>query len=740
MTRLREAVTVMFPYRRCSTLPVAIRLLAAAALYAGAGSATAQSSAGQSPAPSGNGQTPVYREDRNDPFYTADRMDWPGPNQYRDASGSPGPGYWQQRADYTIAATLDTAARAITGTVTVHYTNNSPDTLRFIWMQLDQNLFRPGSKGSAVFAADSRWGARDFVGGYRLGEVTVDGAAVTPRIDDTMMRLDLAQPLPSHSGKLTVVIRYSFQVPDHGADRMGRDSALYEIAQWYPRMAVYDDVRGWNTDPYIGQGEFYLEYGDIDYAVTVPIGYTVAGSGVLQNPAEVLTPEQRQRLARAARDTLVVPIISADEAAAARTARRPGMKTWRFRAVNVRDVAWGAAPDFRWDATSTGPIAGAPGGVLCQAYYQEPRAGRAWEQGAEQTQWTIRHYSRLVWPFPYPQATSVAGPVGGMEYPMFVMVHYGTDDPTSIFGTVNHEHGHEWFPMIVGSNERRYAWMDEGVNTYINAFATETRRPGTSAWGAYMDAWRSVVDRGIQAPLMAAPDHIEGPALGAIGYRKPGAVLLTLRDNVVGRETMDLTLREYVRRWAFKHPTPADFFRTVENVSGQDLSWFWRGFFYSTDVLDIGIDSVANRAPSGPAANAMGAQSGASTPAIDNAVAPAASGGAGGAPADPGRRTAVIYLRRHTSIVFPVTLRLSFGDGSTQDVSLPVDIWGGGSQFAATVQVKASVTGVRLWTDPFVPDWNSSNDTWGTPPPGGDPAGPATTGGLSSWPAKPVTQ
>jgi hypothetical protein len=684
---------------------------------------------------------PVYTEQRNDPFYTTDRMDWPGPNQYRDASGSPGPAYWQQRADYTIAATLDTAERTITGTVTVRYTNNSPDTLRWVWMQLDQNLFRQGSKGSAVFAADSRWGASNFAGGYKLGQVTADGVAVAPKVDDTMMRLDLAQPLAPHGGKLTIAVHYSFEVPDHGADRMGRDSALYEIAQWYPRMAVYDDVRGWNTDPYIGQGEFYLEYGDIDYAVTVPAGYTVAGSGVLQNPAEVLSPSERQRLAAAAHDSAVVPIITVAEAEAAKRTHVAGMRTWRFRATNVRDVAWGAAPDFRWDATSTGAIPGNPGGVLCQAYYQEPRAGRAWEQGAEQTQWTIRHYSRLVWPFPYPQATSVAGPVGGMEYPMFVMVHYGTEDPASIFGTVNHEQGHEWFPMVVGSNERRYAWMDEGVNTYINAFANELRVPGSSSWGAYMASWRSVVERGIQAPIMAAPDHIEGAALGAIGYRKPGAVLLTLRDNVVGRETMDRALREYVRRWAFKHPTPGDFFRTVENVSGQDLSWFWRGFFYSDDVLDIGIDSVINHAGSTP--TSRGAMGGAPGPVVrtaDSSVAPAASGGAGGAPADPAQRTAVIYLRRNTSIVFPVTLRLGLSDGSTQDVSLPVDIWARGREFAATVEVRAPVTGARLWPDPFVPDWNSANDTWGTPPPGTDAASPATTGGLSGLPGPSVAQ
>jgi hypothetical protein len=622
----------------------------------------------------------VVNAQTDDPFYTTNRIDWPGPNASRLSTGEPGPGYWQQRADYTIAATLDTAARSITGSVTVHYVNNSPDTLHFVWMQADQNLYRPGSEGSMMFPADSRWGVRGFNGGYTFASVTVDGHAVTPHVDDTMMRLDLPTPLAPHGGVLAIVIRYSFPIPDHGSDRMGRDGTLYELAQWYPRMAVYDDVRGWNVDQYMGQGEFYLEYGDIDYAVTVPAGYTVAGSGLLQNPLQVLTATERTRLAKAAKTESVVPIITDDEAKATPT---PGTKTWRFRAVHVRDVAWAAAPDFRWDATSWH-------GILCQAYYQIAKAHKAWESAAEQTQWTIRQYSGLVFPFPYPQATSVAGPVGGMEYPMFVMVHYGSDDPKSIFGTINHEHGHEWFPMIVGSNERRYAWMDEGVNTYINAFANEARYPGTPVWGQYLKSWAGTVDNGTQVPLMTMPDHIDASALGAIGYRKPGAVLLTLRDNVVGRETMDRALQIYVRRWAFKHPTPADFFRTVENVSGDDLSWFWRGFFYTTDVLDIGIDSVTSDGTS-----------------------------------------ATVALSKHTSIVFPISIRLALKDGSTQDVTAPVDIWSRGDQVTVSVPVRAAVVGARLWPDPFVPDWNPHNDTWGAPPPAAETAGKATSGGLN---------
>ncbi|HEU4564011.1 MAG TPA: M1 family metallopeptidase [Gemmatimonadaceae bacterium] len=619
----------------------------------------------------------------DDPFFRIDRMDWPGPNQYRDAAGSPGPAYWQQRADYTIAATLDTAAQRVSGRVTIRYTNNSPDSLPFVWLQLDQNLYRPGSLGAAINPADSRWGARNFAGGYTLQNVAANGKPARYKVDDTMMRLDLDAPIAPKGGKATFAMEFSFNVPEHGSDRMGRDGTLYEIAQWYPRMAVYDDVRGWNTDPYLGQGEFYLEYGSYDYSVTAPAGYVIAGSGVLQNPNEVLTAEQRSRLAQAAKSQQVVQVITAAESAPSPVA---GTKTWRFHADSVHDVAWAGAPDFRWDATSWN-------GILTQAYYSWPRAGKGWENAAENTQWTIRTYSQLIYPYPYPQATSVAGPVGGMEYPMFVMVHYAPAEQGA-FGTIDHEHGHEWFPMIVGSNERRYAWMDEGFNTYLNAFSNERRTTGYSAWPEYMANWRQIVERGIQSPLMTPPDRIDRAALGAIGYRKPGAVLLALRNHVVGRETFDLAFREYVRRWAFKHPTPADFFRTVENFSGQDLSWFWRGFMYSEDVLDIGVDDVTMATSEG-------------------------------------EQIARVTLRQLTSIPFPVEMRLKLADGTTTDVKLPVQIWSRGDVYTAEIPVKGRVVGARLWPDPSVPDWNAKNDTWGDAPPA-EKLGPVTMGGYGA--------
>jgi len=616
---------------------------------------------------------------RDDPFFTTNRIDWPGPNAYRAASGEPGPLYWQQRADYRIAATLDTTARRVSGTVQITYTNNSPDTLRFVWLQLDQNLYRPGSKGSALFPPDSRWGVRGFSGGYDLSQVAVNGQAVAPRVNDTMMRLDLPSPLAPRGAQAGITMSFSFNVPEHGSDRMGRDGSLYEIAQWYPRMAVYDDVRGWNTDPYLGQGEFYLEYGDIEYAVTAPAGYTIAGSGVLQNAADVLSTTQRARLATAATSSDQVAIITRGEAKAAPTS---GTRTWRFRADRVRDVAWAGAPDFQWDATSWN-------GVLCQAYFQPARTKGAWDRAAEMTQWSIKTYSELFHPYPYPQATSVAGPVGGMEYPMFVMVHYGDNgDPNSVFGTIDHEHGHQWFPMLVGSNERRYAWQDEGFNTYINAFSNERRYAGTSEYAGSLADWKQVVAVGIDSPLMTAPDRIDPAALGAIGYRKPAVTLLTLRNHVLGAETFDRAFREYTRRWAFKHPTPGDFFRTIENVSGADLSWFWRSWWYTTDKLDLAITSVETR-------------------------------GEGEA------RTVYLEVARKTGVIFPPAVRVKYEDGTTEDFRFPVDVWTRGTSTSLAAPARGKVVGARLWPDGTVPDWNATNDTWGDAPKA-DPPRPVT--------------
>lgn len=605
-------------------------------------------------------------------------LGWPSPNEYRLASGKPGPRYWQQRADYTIAATLDTAKKELTGRVEIRYTNNSPDNLSFLWVHLEQNLYRSRSQGAAIFASDSRWGVRGFEGGISLTEVRVNGKAATYHIDDTRMRLNLPGGLRSGGGSVKVEISYSFPIPEHGSDRMGRSGVVYEIAQWYPRVAVYDDVRGWNAEPYLGQGEFYLNYGNYDFSLTVPAGYIVAATGTLQNASQVLTRAQRQRLDQAAKSDTVISIVTAEEAAANGLLMQSGTKTWRFKADNVRDVAWSAAPDYRWDATSWN-------GIICQALYPISMAGKAWESAAEQTRYSIKLYSEMFHPYPYPQATSVAGPVGGMEYPMFMMIHTGRgdpDNPDAIFGTLDHEHGHSWFPMMVGTNERRYAWFDEGLNMYMNTFALERRYKGTPAedvFSTFMRNWRSVKERGIDVPLMTVPDRVPFAALGAIVYRKPAALFFTLRNHIVGPAAFDQAMKEFIHVWAFKHPTPYDFFRFVEAYHGADLSWYWRAFWYTNNVLDIAVDGVT--------AETIG-------------------------DANHSRVT----LRNKTGVPFPVTLRIKLVSGGVYEVTLPVEIWANSDTFVYTYVGTQSIVGVRIFPDPTVPDWDESNNVWGDAP------------------------
>ncbi len=596
-------------------------------------------------------------------------LELPTPNLLRDAAGQPGPAYWQQRADYRIEASLDTVRRAISGTETIRYTNNSPDTLRFVWLQLDQNIYRPGSLGSDVFPAESRWGAGNFAGGIDIAFARAGTAELKPYIWDTEMRLDLPAPLAPHQ-TVELQLGWSFPVPAHGSDRMGRQGRLYEIAQWYPRMAVYDDVRGWDTDPYIGQGEFYLEYGDFDVALTVPADYVIAATGSLQNPEQVLSAEQRRRLQQAAGSAAQVAIIAAGEAGKAGT--RPtaaGTLTWRFTARNVRDFAWAGAPDFLWDATSRE-------GVLCHAFYQ-PTAVRAWRQGADMTCFSIDEFSRRWFRYPYPQATSVAGPVGGMEYPMFVMVS-SMGSERDIFDTIAHEQGHEWFPMVVGSNERRYVFMDEGFNTFIDEFAGDRRYPGSNTAADYMQAYQMGVSMGMEQPLMTPADRISPAGLGITGYRKPGMVLNLLRDVVLDSATFDLAFRSYVDRWQFRHPMPWDFFRTMENVSGRDLSWFWREWFYTTDRVDQALDGVV-QTPLGAGVRAQ------------------------------------VRLRNLQRGVMPVPLRLTLASGEKRDVKLPVEVWYGGSTYVFTADLPARVTRVEIDPAGQIPDQNRGNNVWPAP-------------------------
>ena len=601
----------------------------------------------------------------------------PEPNDLRRANGSPGRAYWQQRADYVIKATLDTAARRLSGKVTIRYSNNSPDTLARIWLQLDQNLFRKGSVGSYLNPQESRFGGANFDGGFEIPAVfaTLEPprgrpaparpAAAKTRVDDTMMEVVLPFPLPP--GRVaTLALDFAFNIPDHGADRMGRDGALYEMAQWYPRVCVYDDVNGWNTLQYLGQGEFYLEYGDFEYDVTVPAGYIVAGTGMIQNPLEVLTATQRARLAAAARSDTVVRIVTeAELQSGAARPRRDGMLTWRFKAQNVRDVAWAASPEYLWDATGWE-------GILAQAYYR-PSAKELWHEAAQMSQYSIKEYSGRWLRYPYPQISAVEGPVSGMEYPMVAM-EAKDETREGLYSVVTHEIGHMWYPMIVGSDERRYPWMDEGFNTFINIFSEEgyfkrddTRRRRGEGMFVLMNDQAPTAQ-----PIMTYANRFRTDGnLGALAYIKPAMGLYVLRGKVLGAEVFDAAFREYTRRWAFKHPQPADFFRTIEDVTGQDLDWFWRGWFFTTAALDQAVESVTQRA---------------------------------------GQVSVVI--RSGGQLVLPVELTLTYGDGTTEVRRFPVEIWYKGDRYTAVIATEKTVTAAQVNADGQFPDVNPRNDGW----------------------------
>ncbi|HEV7367425.1 MAG TPA: M1 family metallopeptidase [Gemmatimonadales bacterium] len=589
----------------------------------------------------------------------------PGPNEYRSGSGRPGPGYWQQRTDYRIAATLDTAQRRLHGRETIHYTNNSPDTVSYLWMFLDQNICAPHSvtnqldQPALVFLGSTfDFSCKGFNGGVTLERVTVLRRAVRPVIYGTTMRIDLPRPLPA-GGVLDLELAWHFPVPDYGAGRMGRDGSLYQIAQWYPRLAVYDDVRGWNHEPYIGAGEFYLEYGSFDVALTLPAGYVVAATGILRNPEQVLTAGQRSRLAIARTSTHPVAIITADEAGHAERTRpsSKGQLTWRFTADNVRDFAFAAGPELRWDASSYE-------GILIQTFYR-PKANR-WEEANRMAHEAIKYFSEQWYRYPYPQATTVEGPIEGMEYPMLTFVPNSPSREEQQW-VLSHEFGHEWFPMVVGSNERLYPWMDEGFNTFIDLAGAAHYFDGTH-YGDTIEVhplhlYPDHTIPGQEQPLISRP--VESKDLFWTGYQKPALMLQILRYQVLGKDRFDHAFREYIKAWAFKHPTPADFFRVMRDASGVDLDWFWRDWIYSTARLDQAVDSIGGEK---------------------------------------------IFLANRGTMTLPLEMELTYGDGATERIQLPVEMWNLGPRFAYRIREGKSVRKVVVDPGRALPDVDRSNN------------------------------
>ena len=606
------------------------------------------------------------------------------PSPERNASGAPGAGYWQNRADYQIHATLDPTARTLSGTVTITYTNNSPNRLDYLWLQLDQNLYRPGSRGA--FAGGRA--PRGNTDGIAIEKVElIDGKAVrmvTPIISDTRMQVPLATPLAAH-GRLVLRVRYHFAIPGEFGGRMAwgksRDGEIFNMAQWYPRMAVYDDIRGWDPLPYLSQ-EFYLEYGDFDYWVTVPANMIVAGSGALQNPAEVLTPREQARLARARTSDATVDIISPDEIGRADT--RPhgaAALTWHFRMENTRDVSFAASSAFAWDAARMN-LPGGRSGLAMSVYPAESRGNARWGRSTEYLKHAVEEYSRRWFPYAWPNAVNVAGIATGMEYPGIVFD--GIDDAgKELFWITAHEIGHSRFQMIVGIDARSDAWKDEGFNTFIDVYESDAFNHGeygpkrdseyARGGGNPVDEILPVLADPNTPPILSRADTVIEKYRHPVTYFKSALGLILLREQILGPERFDPAFRRFIAAWAFRHPKPSDFFRAMEDASGEDLSWWWRGWYFNNWTLDQAVGKIRY---------------------------------VGDDPA----KGALVTVENRDPMEMPATLRVTFADGTTRDLRLPAETWIRQARTDVFVPGNQRITRAELDPDHKLPDRDRSNN------------------------------
>lgn len=617
-------------------------------------------------------------------FYTKDAT------TTRSASGAPGFAYWQNRADYKLTAKLNEKTNEIVGTDIITYTNNSPDKMDFVWMYLDQNLFKADSRGNAIIPLDgSRNGARGeiFDGGQKIKSVKIvtslKGKSVEKEakfsITDTRMQVFLPDNLKPKGGVVSIKIDFSYISPKEGSDRTGvldtKNGKIFTIAQWYPRMCVYDDLRGWNTNPYLGASEFYLEYGDFDVNITVPSNHIVVCSGELLNTSAVYSAIEQKRIAQAKQSEKTVMIRTAEEVAAnALKSETTAMKTWHFKIKNARDLSWGSSPAFIIDGARINLPSGQKSLAL-SAYPVESAGNEAWGRSTEYTKASIENYSKRWFEYPYPVATNVAGNEGGMEYPGIVFCGWESKGE-DLWGVTDHEFGHGWFPMIVGSNERLFGWMDEGLNTFINSVSSVDFNNGEYK-SKVTDMHKSAdyfSNPNIE-PIMTSPDNMKEKNIGLLCYFKPSSGLIMLREQILGKERFDLAFRTYVERWAFKHPAPDDFFRTMENVAGEDLSWFWRGWFVNNWTLDQGVKSVKY---------------------VKN---------------DPSKG-AVITIENFEKMAMPVILDIKTKSGKVTHMNLPVEIWQRNTEWSFKVNTTEEIESVVIDPGHVFPDANESNNIW----------------------------
>ena len=610
-------------------------------------------------------------------------------NEFRSAKGVPGPAYWQNSASYVIHATLSEKDTSITGDVIISYTNNSPDALDYLWLQLDQNIFKPESRAAATteYPGDYFGVMGEKNGGYQIKDVTVNDAGKTytvkPLITDTRMQIFLQTPMKSKGSKIAIKINYKFLIPTDGAGRFGRqytkNGVIYQVAQWYPRICVYDDVRGWNTLPYLGQGEFYCEYGDFDYYVTLPPEMIVYGSGDLQNSKEVLTSQEIKRLEKAANSDKTVTIVGADEAM--KPSMRPTSKanlTWHFKMKNSRDVAWVAGKGMIWDAARINLPSGRKA-LAMSAYPVESAGDSAWSRSTEYLKASIEIYSKNFFEYPWNNAVSSAGITSGMEYPGLIFNNY-KQGKARLWFLIAHEIGHNWYPMIVGSNERRYMWQDEGLNSYINYIATDSFNNGeyvndpaylTKSFFASRDYTQFM---NYKDPLMTVTDAMDVPQHWQY-YGRTAYGLNLLRTVIVGKDRFDKAFRKYTEAWAYKHPTPYDFFHCINNATGEDLNWFWKGFFFTNWKLDQAISAVHY---------------------IDD---------------DPSKGALITILNKD-KMIMPVIIKIIQSNGNEETIKLPVEIWLRGGEWTFKYPSTYKIKKVILDPENVLPDMDRTNNEW----------------------------
>ena len=607
----------------------------------------------------------------------------------RSASGQPGAEYWQNRADYVLTAKLNAENNEIVGTDIITYTNNSPDKMKFVWMNVDQNLFKADSRGNAVVPlTGSRNGAQgeDFDGGHKIKSVKIINSVkgkVTEvdakyLVTDTRMQVFLPEELKAKGGSVKIKIEFSYISPKEGSDRTGvldtKNGKIFTIAQWYPRMCVYDDVRGWNTNPYLGASEFYLEYGDFDLNITAPANHIVVSSGELVNPTAVYSSVEQSRLAKAKTSDKTVMIRTAEEVEALSKTNSTATKTWHYKLKNARDLSWASSAAFILDGAKINLPSGKKSLAL-SAYPVESAGEGAYGRSTEYVKGSIEHYSEKWMEYTYPVATNVAGNEGGMEYPGIVFCSWESKGE-DLWGVTDHEFGHNWFPMIVGSNERLFGWMDEGFNTFINSLSTEAFNNGE--YKSPASDLNKLADRYTNDKLetiMSSPDNMLEGNIGLLLYAKPSSGLVILREQVLGPERFDLAFRTYVDRWAFKHPTPDDFFRTMENVAGEDLSWFWRGWFQYNWKFDQGITGVKY---------------------VKN---------------DPSKGV-VITVGNFEKMPMPVIIDVKLKSGKVDRINLPVEVWQRNTSWSFKHESTEEVDSITLDPQHVLPDNNPSNNIW----------------------------